>query len=516
MLKQKSKSSQLKSAAVGILLIAIVASGMYSIRVSPNVESSNLGVSGCPSAPGGQPTPNSTASKLQSCTLPQTCSPPVITWHGVKTIQGYRQVWVNWSDTGGVTSREFQWGTSTNYGFAVPQLNGADVNLNDMLASTTYYYKITDWSGYCSASVTDSFTSASAQTSGFVGWVSAFTPDSYQLNQVGSSVLGGASVLVGARCYGNLNYPGQLTYFRAATTDSGGQYSFSFPLSINYGVYSITLSSNGQCSEVYSWQTVSNQYYLLNAGLSGYWNATQWVSSTLSSPNDFRQFGLEKNGVDFAPSVIAFVHTGYADCSVSIQNSFSQTVDAYLGGNGYTDQAQGGNYGSVDGGPGSESEINYHYTTTGVANETVGVIDSNTYAVGNPVGPELNGYIYTDPLSSPPATDAAHTITIGHSTSNNYGWYNGGSYTAQTGLDITVSLSGVWGGSAISPGASVDLSYTTSMGVSNTKSINCVFTGFTQTENIQFYFWQDGGSPSNQQAVNLHIWYDDMCPINTC
>jgi hypothetical protein len=532
MWKQKPKSSQLKYALICGLLITIVAAGMNSIRVSPVTRLANLGVSGCPSIASGQPTPNTTSSQTQSCTLPQTCTPPVITWHGVKTVQGYRQVWVNWSDTGTVTSRSFAWGTSTSYGFAVPQLNGADVNLNDMQASTSYDYKITDWDGTCSASLTDSFTSASAQTSGFVGWVSAFTSDSHQLNQIGSSVLGGASVQIGARCYGNLNYPGTLTYFPAATTDSGGHYSVSFPLSVSldlgYIVY--TLSSNGQCSWDYSWQTVSNSNYLLNAGLSGYWNATQWVSSTLSSSNDFRQFGLDQDSGHFVPVGFALIHTKYngvtynnANCSLSWATStttstVTQTTAVGLS-SGVIESTTSAQGWDTTGGPGVNVGLSLKYPFSGVINETgtnPAVNQSETFVVGGEYGATSAPYTSTEWLQTP--TYSPSTVPppgwIFASPQNGapltYTLFSQGGYTSTNGFTAQVDFSGpVWHGVSVG-GAVLSFQTSTTVTTSITNTVHCTYTYSADPSGNGGtpYFWTYVGSPAG--AVD-HVWLAGWC-----
>jgi len=380
------------------------------------------------------------------------------------------------------------------------------------------------------ATKSGTFTTSNAPTNEFVGWVSQLASNPYELNQI-SSTIPSASVWLNAYCQvevsdswvGSSFYPtvqfGQGGFLPGVATSSSGAYTLGFPEYFQYTVVAtgnynlpvtvtLTLSSTGTCTTSDSesgdnWMgqptSASNSHYLMEANIDGNWNATEWVSSSLSASNDYRQFGLEPNGVDFAASTVAFVHTSYADCSVSIQSGFTQNVQAYVAGNGNTDQATGGNYGSVDGGPGHESAINYHYSTTGTMNETSIPTVVNTYAIGNPYGPELNGVVYPDPLASPPAKDGSHTITVGYNTQNNYGWYNGGSNTSTSGLDITVDLSGGYDGFSI--GASFPLIYTTTMGSSVTKSISCTFTGFTKTQNIQFYFWQDGGTPSNQLAV---------------
>ena len=307
--------------------------------------------------------------------------------------------------------------------------------------------------------------------------------------------------------------------FTPTTASSSGAYTLSFPQTVTLtaqiggvGVYyTYTLSSNGVCTvNVGSNPTYTNSHYSLFANKEGYWNSTIYVNSALSATNDYREFGLPSNGADFAASGVAFVHTGHADCEVTVENGFQQTVNSYLAGNGNTYLNSWGTVESDDQGYGAESAVAFHYTTTGVLNETATPVIVNSYAVSGPYGPELGSVTFTDPYSSSPYTDSSHIVTVGPGGSiHQFGYENGGTYTSTSGLDMSVGVSVGWGGFSVSP--SVELVYTTTVSSSSQKEILCSFTDPSTTENAQFYFYADGSQVSNIEAVNLHIWYDDLC-----
>ena len=240
------------------------------------------------------------------------------------------------------------------------------------------------------------------------------------------------------------------------------------------------------------------------------WNATVYVPSTFSSTNDYQQFGLESNGVDVAATAVAFVHTPYAACQVTTETGMSQAVKAYIAGSGNTYTSGNGSVQTNEQPYGSDSSVAWHYTTTGVMNETGGADVANAYAFSGPYGPVL-GQQFIDPYSSPPYTTPAYTLTVyPGGLVDGLGWNNGGSYTSTAGLDISIGLFGGIDGGAISPGASIDLSYTTTEGNSSSHEILCSFEDPSTTEPALFYFYEDGSEASSGAAINAHIWFDEV------
>jgi hypothetical protein len=515
---------------LGVISLFVIASwsglALLSGRATSPSHSSSSGevAAGCGLPAGAQPTTNYSARGV----CPLACSPPVITWHGVNLAQGYRQVWVNWSDTGDVTSRAFTWGSNTNYGWATPELKGADVNINDMVALNTYYYKITDYDQGCAASVTGSFTLPGAPSNEFVGWVSQFDSDPYELSQLGAGI-SGATVGINALCsfYEDvggffLPYP---TYVNltGGTTTSNGSYTVHLPLTNlvlipNSGGWkqNITLGANGVCTtnigSGYNTPTYTNANYLLWAWVTGYWNATIFTTSVLSTWNDFRQFGLTPNEPEPAAQGIAFVHTSLVECGVTVENTWNQTIYGYDAGSGYTDTLGAGRYESTNPVSNGVASIETNYQTTGVLNETPAPAKvMSSYAYGYAAAYGTNGVSYTDPDGSPPS---GSSIWYYGAPGGSEGWYNGGSYSFTNGISLQVSLSLGWEGATLS--GSWGLGYGTTTAVSSNHEIICSSVTNPPTGyDYQFYVYVDGSNSTLDQAINVHIWYDDECLIGS-
>lgn len=423
---------------------------------------------------------------------------------------------MNWTLGSDTSFAGFEWGPTTSYGSPVPSRNGNSMNLNALRAGTTYYYAVTGESTCGAGSTTDSgsFTTSGAPTNGFLGWVSQLVSDPYQLDQVGSTVVSGATVSVGANCGSG----GDPFYIPAATTDGSGYYAFTFPISYSQqgGTFTWTLSSSGVCNYaiayVGSWNT-ANSHYLLRANMNGLWNATDYVSSTLSATNDFVQFGLESNSEEYARVGAAWTHTSLATCSVEVENGWTQSISAYLAGNGFNDIQSGSTVVWANPVSNGVSEVDFHYMTTGVMNETGGAQTAATYAYGPEFDPSSNAVSPSDQYgNSPPA--GSQVFTVGPS-GGGIGWENGGSYTFTSGLAMSISLSGGWDGASAGP--SVDLSYTTSTGSTSSNYISCPLTdpslnSSSGNYDAQFWFFADGGSVGpNTPVINAHIWFDDFC-----
>ena len=454
---------------------------------------------------------------------PPPCNPPTIYSPGVQIQSGYRQAWVNWSDSG-ASRRVFAWGTNTNYGSPVPSWGPDTVNLNALSAGTTYYYEVSEQSS-CGkwAYATGSFTTANAPTTQFVGWVSTMDSNSYLIDRIGASI-SGAPVWIVAQCYVATFVGGvevaqlqSVGLFDGVTTNSQGYYTLSFPQATTYvsGSYQETwsMSASGVCSTSdtngYHWSVTDTAYNLMTEG-GATWYASQYVSSTLSVTNDYRQFGVLTDQYPVAAVGVAFIHTPYAQCGVTIQNGFSQSVNQFVGGSG---NAYLGSWSQEESNLqpyGNDSSVAFTYETTGLLNESNSgtSVVVNTWADSGPLGPVL-GDSFPDPFSSPPATDPSHILTINTGgLIDGLGFKNGGSNTSTGGLDMNVGVSGGWGGGF---SLSMPLIYTTSVTSSTQKELNCSFHDPSSSQKAQFYFYVDGTQTAIGEAVNVHIWFDDLC-----
>jgi hypothetical protein len=263
--------------------------------------------------------------------------------------------------------------------------------------------------------------------------------------------------------------------------------------------------------------SASNSNYLLQADANGHWNATDWVSSGLSASNDYHQFGLEQNGADYAFDTIAFVHTQYASCGVTVANGATQTVVAYAGGTGYQDTQNWYNTTTANPESNGDSEIDFHYQTTGVMNETGAPTVTNSYAFGPPYTSDENAYTPSDPIGAQPPS-GANVTTVGGSGGSK-GWDSGGSYQSTSGLDMSIALQGGWEGAGVV--ASIPLVYTTTQGTTTQNELTCTFSnaGAPAGEDTQFYYMLSGsqsGSRGMGLAVDVHVWLDDYCVPTSC
>jgi hypothetical protein len=437
----------------------------------------------------------------------------------------------------------FSWNAVNGGTLPVPEIGLLNlVTLNSLSAGTTYDFTITETNSYGKATHSGQFATAAAPSNEFVGWVSSIVSNPSELDQVGST-LPGASVNLTADCNVVVsaswtagiiiqNLGTEAIAFPTVQTNSLGTYSLGFPESTSYIVWASglvpmedvvtqTLSASGTCSTSATnsgsltniWNggtSISDSNYLLEAGLSGYWNATDWVSSALSASNDYQQFGLEQNGQDIAATAVAFVHTQYAGCQVTTATGMSQTIESLTGGNGFVYSNGNGQLETNEQPFGDDSSVAWHYNTTGVLNETNGVsveYPANVYAVSGPYGPVL-GMPFTDPYSSPPYTDAAHTLTVyPGGLIDGLGVKDGGSYKSISGLDMDVEVGAGWAGTSL--GFSVPLVYTTSETTSSQNEVFCSFSDPSTTEPALFYFYEDG-SQTPGAAINLHIWFDTV------
>lgn len=514
----RRRGSRYLGATVGFIVF-IVAMSALPLASADGVSPSPSMPCGCNCIPGG-------------CGGGGGCTPPSVANYQARVVNGYEAAWVYWNYSGSYSS----WSPSFSWsGGAIPSIyksgNMAWINLNDLTSGTSYSFTVTVSDQCSSASASGSFSTASAPTNGFVGWVSQLVSDPYQLDQIGSTVVSGATVAVGANCGAG----GNPFYFPATTTDNSGYYSFAFPISYSQqgGEYTWTLSSSGVCNYaiyfVGSWNT-ANSHYLLKANKNGFWNATQYVSSSLSAQNDFRQFGLDSNTGQLVPVGFVLIHTTYnghaynnANCSLSWSTStttstVTQTTVVGLA-SGTSETATSGTGWDTNGGGGVDVGLSLKYPFSGLINETGTnpyVNSSDTFVVGGEYGASSAPYTSTEWLSAP---------TFSPSTPPPSGWlfanpqngapltldlFGQGSYSSTSGFSAQIDVSGsVWGG--VSVGGTV-LSFQTSTSVSTsiTNTVHCTYTYSTDPSNNggSPYFWTYVGSPAT--AVD-HVWLAGWC-----
>ena len=405
------------------------------------------------------------------------------------------------------------------------------MNLNDLNSGTTYYYQVWAHNSCGSSFSSGSFATSAAPTTGFVGWVSQLVSDPHQLNQIGNTIVSGATVYVGANC----GIGGNPFYIPAATTSGSGHYSFTFPISYSQqgGLFTWTLSSSGVCTYSIEWigsYNTANSHYLLKANKNGFWNATIYVSSTLSTTNDYRQFGLEQNSGRFVPVGFTLIHTTYngvaynnANCSLTWSTSGStswinQTTVVGLA-SGVQKSTTSGLSWNVAGSGGTSVGLSLKYPFSGLINETgpnPGVNLSDTFVVGNEYGVTSTPYNSNEwmatptysPNAPPPAGWMAVNPTSGGPLTMTL--FSQGTYSSTNGYSAQIDIGGpVWEG--ISVGVTI-LSFqtTTTVTTTITNTVACTFTyaadpsGHGGTP----YFWVYVGSPAT--AVD-HIWLAGWC-----
>jgi len=457
-------------------------------------------------------------------TLGPVATAGTIGYPSVSLTNGFQQAVVSWTDHNEASS-SFQWGTSRTYGLPVPQLSGTTVNLNALNAGTLYFFKITDTEANGTKYwETGSFRTVDAPLNEFVGWVWTLVSNPREIVQTGST-LSGARVWVNAVCpyavVGNgIVDPHQLNFTPTVTNASGG-YTLGFPQYVAYNItypggittYTYSLSSSGVCTatDAGNHPTYTNSHDTLYANTNGYWNATQWVSSVLTTTNDYQEFGLPPNGINHTEAAIGFVHTPLVECNVTVINGGSQTIDSYIGGSGSENIQDFEEILGASPSYGDESWDTVSYHSTGIYNDSTGTI-VNAWTFGPPTGVGTNGFTpYIDPDPSPPSGSTVWTSGRGN---NVFGLYDGGSYTSTSGIDMSIGVS--VGFSFLQGSISVPVQYTTASTVSSVHELVCTAESPPAGYDYQFWVYWDPSVESNDQAVNIHVWFDDECAIGSC
>lgn len=456
---------------------------------------------------------------------------------------GFEQAWVNWSDSNGFLS-SFQWGTSLSYGSPDPWFISAtggghgDVHLNAISQGTTYYYQIVDMNncGVLTSAYQASFSTTSASSSSFVGWVFSFSANQYEYDPTGATI-SGATVGAWATCpYFFLAgiqavYGGSFSTEFTTSTDTTGYYALGFPSvatpTWDGFVQHLTLSSTGQCSNRDISNVDSNSAYTLEASEWKHFNNTVGVSSSLSSANDYRKFILPNDTWGYVPLGIVYMHTRYAGADIDYQvasSTYSETVYSYLRQTAsYAQQ----NSGSGDdtgmiwpAGFGGTVELALEYNFSGNVTYSGGRFseaDAALAAAPKPIATVALTSLTSasgDWDNSPPSSGYVDKVVSSSENSNTtyytYDVFGGGTWSASSGWDIQVSL----GLGAYGTSGSLNLGYqetSTVLGSGNYYiHLGLKFNGTDpHGGEDQFYILED--SASGQVAPSLHVWEIGYC-----
>ncbi len=516
--------------------------------------------SACTPCPSGE-----TGCTQTGCSKP--CTAPSITSYtaSAPVESGYRQAAVFWNYTGTDVTPGFTWNPSGGSQLVGPVIwsssSSANVTLNDLTADASYDYTVSVENGCGSASDTGSFTTSGAPTNEFVGWVSPLISDAYELDPVGSSFSSGAVVDISATCEAvyqaawaasdaTQDTTLETVGFPWADVSSSGQYVLAFPESTSYDlsmsgdypiteVVTLTLASSGVCSTsatnpddfVNTWigaTSASNSHYLLDADNNGYWNATRWVSSSLSETNDYVSFGLQPNVAGPVPVGTAFIHDeADASCSFTYwtSNQTAQiTQDIGLGTYTGTDVSKTSTNGYVSpGGFEDNNALNLENIFTGVINETPGELSqSSMYPTGAVQGVNANPVSSSDGvtlISTPPNEQ----LPAGwHEVFPNSGQtrsdpdsviaYTKGTYESTSGIADDFSGSLGWAGASLIFGGSILATTTISTSIAAGTTCDFAYPG-NGTDGGSPYFYYFAGEPTDNSiaAPIVDVWFVGYC-----
>lgn len=484
---------------------------------------------------------------------PPTCNPPAITGLTIhkQTVNGIdRQVWIDWTFTGTAPVLPgFSWNPSGQGQLPTPEYNStgssANISLNALNAGTTYDFTIYANNCYGNAQENSYFTTASAPTNEFVGWISSFTQNGYQLDQLGNPVPGATIDSIWATCtnpngapvrvpFPSTDQVGGITLLPAATADSNGGYVVSFPLSFTEqpnGYVLYQLLQNGVCNdETYpgGQGDFTNTYLTLNASSPGYYSAGEFISSTNSVTNDYHEFGLLRNVVQSVPVGTAFIHgTNFAECGFTYwTQSATSTVTQDIGINTYS----GSNIVSTSqqlwnspGGWGVNNALNLLTPFTGTVNETSSQATFSSLGAVSPIqGPDANPVttsdgvtlISTPPNQQLPAGWNQARPNSGQTQSNPLTeiTYTQGTYESTSGISDSLSFSVGWEGYSASTQVSILATTTISTSLGSTASCGFAYPG-TDSNGGSPYFYYHTTEPTDSSvyAPIVDVWFVGYC-----
>jgi len=272
-----------------------------------------------------------------------------------------------------------------------------------------------------------------------------------------------------------------------------------------------------------------NTHYLLIADDGGYWNATVWVSSSLSATNDYQQFGLLKNFGQMMPVGLALIHTTIngvnydnAACDYTWATSTSRATvgqEIFLGvESGQTETSTAKTGWDVTGGFGFDDGLSLDYPISGLINETgtnPSFAPTYTTVAGGEFGDSGLPYTTSDSMADPhylPSADPGPGWQISEpaiqgSTSPNL--FEQGTYSSTSGFQSpTIGLSEGWGGIAFGMTISAQSSVTVSTSITNTLQCPLTWHSDPSGDGGNPYFWIYFGNPDS--AV-VHIWLEGWC-----
>ena len=538
----RRRGSRYLGATVGFIVF-IVAMSALPLASADGVSPSPSMPCGCTCLPGG--------CGGGGCTV------PIVANDQARVVNGYEAAWVYWNYSGSYSSwtPAFSWS-----GGAVPLIyksgDTAWVNLNDLTPGTTYSYVVEVIDACSSAKASGSFSTSNAPTNEFVGWVFQLVSNSYELDPVGSAIPGTpvwpvavcpVGYISGSGDYQGISFADRAFGLPAASTSSSGYYQLSLPdtytttLSFWTGgphgyevtdTETITLSSGGSCVAALDGSvmaTTGNSEITLYASQPGYFNATLYVSSTLSSSNDYRQFGLLPNFGSMVPVGLALIHTTIsgvnydnAACDFTWTSSTTQATvqqDIVLGiESGQTETSTALAGWNVNGGVGVDDGLSLDYPISGVINETgpnPNFVPSDTWVVGGEFGDSGLPYTTSDSMSDPhylpsAAPGAGWMLSEPPINGSTYPiLFDQGTYSSTTGFQSpTLSISGSWDGVSMGTTISVQSSVTVSTSISNTLQCPLSWHKDPSGNGGNPYFWIYVGNPSS--AV-VHIWLEGWC-----
>ncbi|MGP8159044.1 MAG: hypothetical protein ACLPWO_05505 [Thermoplasmata archaeon] len=257
-------------------------------------------------------------------------------------------------------------------------------------------------------------------------------------------------------------------------------------------------------------------------GFTADWAAMVYIPVTFSSQSDYRSLVLFPNPEGFAAAALALIHTPDAQCATSFTTSSTQTVNAYVGGNGNSQTTTATlTYGGALPGWGIDSGVTLGWQVGGVMNDsgltpssgwpqafegaaatpytTTDWIGDTTFNYGNPASPyQFYEVPTTYQKSNPSPLTVSQTVT----------------FSSTSGTDLNVDVGVNYG--VLSVDVGVQLTYTTTVVYTTQPGLSCEFYDPSTTQTAVFYYTFDGGSLS--QADVIHIWLAGYCPVGeqTC
>jgi hypothetical protein len=473
---------------------------------------------------------------------------PAITVTGTPIQEGWRQAWVNWTDSNEY-STEFNWGTSaSNLNLVVPELSGLSVNLNDINASTTYYYKIVDTNS-CgqTTTATGDFTTGTPAAGKISGWVSSqsATSDPYQLTPIGSP-LSGTAISLGAWCphssgSGDFWLSGfaieNISPYNLIETNIHGYYTIQFPVFYSTAADSWYLDAAGNCIYTDPVTTVATPAYILDVGLNGYFQSQRVISSDLANGrNAYQPITEIENQAAAVPVGLAIIdnspNVANAECGFTFWTSSYGSLayqDISLGTYAATNESASS--GSSWNSPGSwrnDTGLNLLYPSSGLINYTNGATFASTSAWvaassdGSSAIPITTTEWLTDintetyfPTSVLPAgwqvaIPGVHNTELSPLSQSVFAQ---GSYSSTAGTQLMFTVGVDFAG--VSVGTSFSTSATTTVTTTLGSTASCSFAYVTDPSGNggnPYYFYFNGAYLDNAVPTpDVHVWLAGWC-----